>query len=270
LPCTDILPPALLPVLLAWGLLGVEEDLTLKLTNIFQRDGNAILTPGFSRISLPYYASDAEVAFVADAVAFVAEHGWKLLPQYVPNSRDGTWRHVNSQSLPSEMTLASIDYSSGQMRVDTTLSSEPPRQDALLAEALAHADAALEHLKLAGSAGDPEPKHDLAPEIEALRWFLMPWEAADLARGVTPKAESPFWPSLRDTIVPLLQKRMASYKEAKGSPPASSTSMKAAAKDKKRNAFPWRKERTSENRAPNKEVSAEPRGSPGENRLARH
>jgi hypothetical protein len=225
--------------------MGVDAEITAELIKVFSKEGNEILKPGFVRISLPYYASDADVAFVADAVAFVAEHGWKLLPQYVPNSSDGTWRHVNAESLPSQNTLASIDYSSGQMRVDTALSSEPPRHDALLAEALAHADAALEKLKLAESAGASTPI--LAPVAEAKRWFLMPWEAAALARGIDPKAKSPFWPPLRGTVVPLLQAQMLSYKVARRSSLAwmDDDEIEAPAaiqeQDKRRHIFRWRK-----------------------------
>jgi hypothetical protein len=188
----------------------VDAEIAADLIKAFAKDGNEILKPGFVRISLPYYASDADSAFVADAIAFVAQHGWKLLPLYVPSVQDATWRHMDAQSSPPEKILASIHYSSGQMRVDTALGCEPSRHTALLVEALAHANASLERLKLAESAGAPAPI--LALAAEAMRWFLMPWEAGDLARGIAPKATSPFWPPLRGTVVPLLQKRMASYK----------------------------------------------------------
>jgi selenocysteine lyase/cysteine desulfurase len=44
-----------------------------------------VLRPGFVRFNLPWFMADAEVDFVLDAVAFVAEHGWKLLPLYKLN-----------------------------------------------------------------------------------------------------------------------------------------------------------------------------------------
>ena len=40
------------------------------------------LRPGFTRMSFPYFVDQSEVNFVLDAVAFVAEHGWKFLPLY--------------------------------------------------------------------------------------------------------------------------------------------------------------------------------------------
>ncbi len=40
-----------------------------------------ILRPGFTRLNLPYFMDDECVEFVLSAVAMVANHGWKLLPQ---------------------------------------------------------------------------------------------------------------------------------------------------------------------------------------------
>lgn len=52
-----------------------------------------MLRPGFTRISLPYFMSDAEVAFVLEAVKMVATEGWKLLPQYILYPEVGEWKH---------------------------------------------------------------------------------------------------------------------------------------------------------------------------------
>ena len=37
--------------------------------------------PGFTRLNLPYFYSNETIEFILQAVLFVAEHGWKLLPQ---------------------------------------------------------------------------------------------------------------------------------------------------------------------------------------------
>ena len=41
-----------------------------------------ILRPGFTRLNLPFFADSSTAQFVLDAVHFVADHGWKLLPRY--------------------------------------------------------------------------------------------------------------------------------------------------------------------------------------------
>ena len=37
--------------------------------------------PGVTRLSFPYFMNDDVITFVVEAVAMVAEHGWKILPQ---------------------------------------------------------------------------------------------------------------------------------------------------------------------------------------------
>lgn len=39
------------------------------------------LRPGVTRLSFPYFLSQAAVEYVVKAVEMVAKHGWKLLPQ---------------------------------------------------------------------------------------------------------------------------------------------------------------------------------------------
>ena len=52
-----------------------------------------LLRPGFTRVSLPFFMSRAEVEYVVSAIEQVAEHGWKLLPLYKFNHLSGEWHH---------------------------------------------------------------------------------------------------------------------------------------------------------------------------------
>lgn len=52
-----------------------------------------LLRPGFTRISLPYFMSEADVTFILEAIKMVATEGWKLLPQYVVYPEIGEWKH---------------------------------------------------------------------------------------------------------------------------------------------------------------------------------
>lgn len=45
-------------------------------------DKHEILRPGFTRLSFSYWMPAEEVAYITQAVLFVAEHGWKFLPLY--------------------------------------------------------------------------------------------------------------------------------------------------------------------------------------------
>jgi len=51
------------------------------------------IKPGWVRISLPFYATEAEIEFILRAVEFVADHGSAFLPFYTLDWRNGVWRH---------------------------------------------------------------------------------------------------------------------------------------------------------------------------------
>lgn len=71
-----------------------------------------MLRPGFTRISIPYFMSEAEVLFVMEAVKMVATEGWKLLPQYIVNPETGEWRHhsnsVSKVSLSTKKFISTV------------------------------------------------------------------------------------------------------------------------------------------------------------------
>ena len=47
----------------------------------------------FTRLSFPYYTSEAAFAYVVAAVHLLADEGWKLLPQYRFDADSGLWEH---------------------------------------------------------------------------------------------------------------------------------------------------------------------------------
>lgn len=56
-------------------------------------------SPGFARLSLPYFMPDEEVTFVLDALCFVATHGWKLLPLYRYDPSTAEWTHRSASHI---------------------------------------------------------------------------------------------------------------------------------------------------------------------------
>jgi hypothetical protein len=65
-----------------------------------------MLRPGFARISLPFFMSDSEVAFVLESLKMVATEAWKLLPQYILNPETGEWRHhTNTVCMKQECSV---------------------------------------------------------------------------------------------------------------------------------------------------------------------
>ena len=74
-------------------------------------DKAEVLRPGFVRVSLPYFASDAEIEYTLAAVHAVATHGWRLLPVYRMDAKTGEWRHVTrARSFPERKWLAHMKF----------------------------------------------------------------------------------------------------------------------------------------------------------------
>jgi len=69
------------------------------------------IKPGWVRVSLPYYGSDAEIEFVLRAIEFVAERGDLFLPLYRLSWREGLWQHLERPMrdvMPIELTAEAL------------------------------------------------------------------------------------------------------------------------------------------------------------------
>ncbi len=91
-----------------------------------------IFFEGFSRLNLPWYATDAEVDFILDSLCLFAKEGWKLLPQYRYllffsfskqirnshiihlisrlNNETGEWKHHTNLEYRERKWLGNISY----------------------------------------------------------------------------------------------------------------------------------------------------------------
>jgi tRNA(Ile)-lysidine synthase TilS/MesJ len=122
--------------------------------------------------------------------------------QYRFNPETGVFRHRDDHPSQHRQWLSSISYESGVMTFPSSPSSSPPS----LQEALDAADKlfsqASSYRVEPGCHGDSSLFLD--PEVERLRWFLLPSEAArHLASSAvtTPPATPPFTPRSYPTIV---------------------------------------------------------------------
>lgn len=74
-------------------------------------DKAEVLRPGFARVSLPYFASDAEIEYTISALHAIATHGWRMLPMYRMDAKTGEWRHVSrARSFPERKWLANMKF----------------------------------------------------------------------------------------------------------------------------------------------------------------
>jgi len=81
------------------------------------RRGIAGIKPGWARLSLPWYASEADLDFMLSAVEFVADHGLAFVPLYRFDWSHGGWRHLDAPDADPGRLLSSAE---------ALLEAEPP------------------------------------------------------------------------------------------------------------------------------------------------
>jgi tRNA(Ile)-lysidine synthase TilS/MesJ len=154
-----------------------------------------ILRPGVIRLSFTYFMSQEAVDYIITAVAMTAKHGWKLLPQYLFNPETGLFRHHGDHPSRQRQWLSSISYHSGVMTFPGRGHSSAPSYQESVEAAEKLLQEAPSYRVESGCQGDGSLF--LEPEVEQLRWFLLPNEAAGYLTGhlkTTPPTTPPFQP----------------------------------------------------------------------------
>ncbi|KAI4462812.1 sulfurtransferase-related [Holotrichia oblita] len=178
----------------AQELLGIDQNLADQYENIILEDRRLsslnlsmnnlyleLLRPGFTRISLPYFISDAELAFVMEAVKMVATEGWKLLPQYIVDLDTGEWRHHTNTIQKDRKWLGSIRYVDGKMTMNERRISGPGLFPQNYSECLQTARNLFNRARktaLRNPYEDQGMRFD--SRAENLRWFMLPHEAQSI------------------------------------------------------------------------------------------
>ena len=153
-------------------LLGID----LERSHEFEREisrGCEGIKPGWIRVNLNYFISEAVFDFVVEAVDLVARQGWRLLPHYRFDPLTGLWRHRAGAPEPP-LSLLDIRYEDGAMRYTAHRHREPESR----------LGAYLEEARALLAAPPPVPDGVGGPlavgaDFEHLRWFWLPAEAAD-------------------------------------------------------------------------------------------
>ncbi len=142
--------------------------------------------PGWVRVNFNYFISDEVFEFILDAVEWVAQHGWKLIPDYRFCPSTGQWYHRAGRPKPA-MSLHHIDYSRGTMQYRSRQATEP---EGVLRSYLDEADRILAdrvHRLRNEPVGDES--RALSERFEQLRWFWLPAEVkAEIANDTVTEA----------------------------------------------------------------------------------
>lgn len=181
-------------------LLGLAKHDILALENSLI-DKKEMLRPGFSRMSFPYFMDDNEVSYILEAVNFVANEGWKFLPQYKFNHKSGAWKHTTRfTKFPNRKWLSHFaidlndDGSESAPSDDMTLKSEVELEEHRT-ENLDHARKLASDLSnLQAAAGGnvaASAAQMLEESYETLRWFIYPSEAMKSLKALAKSNSDP-------------------------------------------------------------------------------
>jgi selenocysteine lyase/cysteine desulfurase len=124
------------------------------------------IKPGWCRVSLHYVMDDIEADYILDAIEFVADQGYRFLPQYNFDVHTGVWLHkadcVCLEGFSLDAALECGAYQSRSL-------SEGERK--LLYSAYLH-----EAKKLAAELASEQAaeEHSLEAELETLKFFSVP------------------------------------------------------------------------------------------------
>ena len=148
-------------------LLGIDLDQSREFDAEITQGCEGI-KPGWVRVNFNYFISEAVFSYIVEAVALVANDGWRLLGDYRFEPSTGLWRHRQGPAEPP-LRLSQVTYDgSGAMRYPRHQDRAPESE---LKSYLAEARATFE-------AATPEPgepaEGQLSADFEHLRWFELP------------------------------------------------------------------------------------------------
>ncbi|TDH72003.1 hypothetical protein CCR75_003160 [Bremia lactucae] len=157
-------------------LLGISKGHTSALANA-SIEGKLVIKPGVVRMSFPYFIDESEIEYILDAMNFVANDGWKFLPQYELDIYSSRWCHEScaKSSPPIKSLLSDLDFCSedSYSRDQPVISCIPTHRRENLERAARQADICIKEAMLL----EPFPKKQhLSQNDEWLRWFVYPDE----------------------------------------------------------------------------------------------
>ena len=147
-------------------LLGID----LERSHEFEREithGCEGIKPGWVRVNFNYFVSEQVFQYVVQAVGLVADHGWKLVPEYRFDLASGRWRHKDGAVEPP-LRLSQLHYVDGVLTY--------PRHDDTAPESdlATYLDQAHELMDSLPEPGDDVHAGSVSVDFEHLRWFELP------------------------------------------------------------------------------------------------
>lgn len=177
-------------------LLGIDYPLAKTFEKeLLSDDLHEYIRPGSTRLNLHYSLDDHTVGYVIDALNFVADEGWKLMPQYTFYPETGEWIHFNNRKFSQRKWLGNISYTEdGTMKYRKEVGEflEPSSNQKLykryLAEARETVKNAVDEFRKKSNFGLAAQQNlFMDPQAEKLRWFVFPSEVLAQIREEPPE-----------------------------------------------------------------------------------
>jgi hypothetical protein len=122
------------------------------------------------RVNFNYFISETVFDYILNAVHLVADHGWKLLPDYSFDPHTGIWHHRRGPAEPP-LRLHDVHFGEdGTVRYPTSHDRAP---ESALVEYLDEGRRLLARVPPAAG-GSAIPTASVSADFEALRWFELP------------------------------------------------------------------------------------------------
>lgn len=149
-------------------LLGIDIDHSHRFEEQI-RHGCEGIKPGWIRVNFNYFISEPVFEYLVTAVHLVADHGWKLLPQYRFDTATARWQHRDGAVEPP-LRLDDVRYASDGLLTYPKEHDTAP--ESALAEYLEFGRAYLTSL------AEPELVNaGVSDDFDSLRWFELPEES---------------------------------------------------------------------------------------------
>jgi len=139
------------------------------------------IKPGWVRVNFNYFISDVVFEYILNAVQFIADEGWKLLPYYTFEPSTGTWYHRAGRPAPRRR-LFDLDYGSGRLEYPSRHATETQR---VLPGYLDEAQEVVSRALKAYQSWTPAEEPVRSAAFETLRWFPLPNEVLAEIQGCT-------------------------------------------------------------------------------------
>jgi hypothetical protein len=184
--------------------LGITKFMTIDYETIFamDHDETGSLRPGYSRVTIPFFMAESEVAFILEALKMVATEAWKLLPQYEVDNKTGEWRHHSNSLVKERKWLGTIRYTDGRMLFSDRRISGPGAFPQNYSDCLQTARNLFNRARKMAQRSTVADQLILKlcnSEAEHLRWYMLSGEAHELLLGHSQNVKStvPFDPMQR-------------------------------------------------------------------------